>query len=68
MARAAARLTGRRDLSGRTVAVQRTEQGLRFAASRKGQVHHRQIADVQVFRFDDEWLFTEVRPDDPVPA
>lgn len=54
-----AQLTGRLDLSGRPVTVERTQGG--WSERRGTQVrpaHLRHIAGQAVYRFDDEWLFT----------
>lgn len=62
-ARVGAQLTGRRDLSGRPVKVQRTAAG--WAEERGTQVrpaHLRHVAGHAVYRFDEEWLFTVTFP------
>lgn len=57
-----AHLTGRVDLSGRLVNVERTGIGWR---EQRGWInrplHHRRVTGTPVFRFDDEWLFTVVQ-------
>ena len=58
-----AHLTGRLDLAGRPVRVERGHTGWtehRGASVR--QVHQRHIGGHTVFRFDTEWLFTIVHP------
>ena len=67
-ARIAAHLTGRQDLAGRLVRVERTTCG--WSEMRGGQqrpVHQRHINGRTVYRFDDEWLFNVTLPH-PRPA
>lgn len=63
VARAGAHLSGLRDLAGRLVTVERSESGWQeFRGAQERSLHQRRIGGRQVFRFDDEWLFTVVRP------
>ena len=65
--RAGAHMSGLRDLAGRTVTVERSASGWHeFRDRQERQLHQRHIAGQPVFRFDDEWLFTVVRPSDSV--
>ena len=67
-ARVGEQLTGRLDLSGRPVTVQRTAAG--WAEIRGTQVraaHLWHVAGRAVYRFDEEWLFT-VTVTAPAPA
>ena len=56
-------LTGRLDLAGRLVLVERASQGWQ---EQRGPavhpLHERRIAGGVVYRLDDEWLFTPVAP------
>ena len=58
-----AHLTGRVDLAGRLVRVERSCTGWQ---DRRNwivrQLHHGRVDGMPVFRFDDEWLFTVVEP------
>ena len=67
VARAGAHLSGLRDLAGRTVTVQQSESGWQeLRGDQERSLHQRHVDGRQVFRFDDEWLFTVVRPGDPL--
>lgn len=58
-ARVAAHLTGRLDLAGRPVRVERTRFGWsELRGHQERPLHQRHIDGRPVFRFDDEWLFT----------
>ena len=62
-ARVGAHLTGRVDLAGRPVHVDRSGVGWReHRGLNIRSLHHRHVAGSSVFRFDDEWLFTVVEP------
>jgi hypothetical protein len=62
-ARVGAQLTGRRDLAGRLVRVQRNAVGWEEHRNRVvRQLHRRHIDGRTVFRFDEEWLFTAIAP------
>ena len=61
VARLGAHLTGRLDLAGRSVRVERSEEG--WYEQRGRQIlplHQRRVGGRTVFRFDQEWLFTVV--------
>lgn len=67
VAQAGAHLSGLLDLAGRTVTVQRSASGWQeYRGAQERPLHQRHIDGRQVFRFDDEWLFTVVRPGEPV--
>ncbi len=69
VAQAGARLSGLLDLAGRTVSVERSLSGWQeFRGQQERPLHQRHIAGRQVFRFDDEWLFTVVRPAEPASS
>ncbi len=63
-ARVGAHLTGRLDLAGRPVRVERTHVGWceQRGRSHFRPLHHRHIGGRVVYRFDEEWLFTVVTP------
>ena len=62
-ARVAADLTGRRDLAGRPVRVERTSTGWREQRGTQVRpLRQRRINGRVVYRFDEEWLFTVVTP------
>lgn len=63
-ARVGAHLTGRLDLAGRPVRVERTHLGWceQRGRSHLRRLHHRRIGGRVVYRFDEEWLFTVVTP------
>ncbi len=65
VARAGAHLSGLLDLAGRPVRVERTGSGWQeFRGRQQRQLHQRHVDGRSVYRFDDEWLFTLVRPGD----
>jgi hypothetical protein len=69
VAQAGAHLSGLLDLAGRTVSVERSASGWQeYRGRQERSLHQRHIAGRQVFRFDDEWLFTVVRPGDSVAS
>lgn len=69
VARAAAHLSGLLDLAGRPVTVERSETGWQeFRGRQERPLHQRHIGGRQVFRFDEEWLFTVVRPDETIAS
>lgn len=58
-ARVGAHLTGRLDLAGRPVRVERTRFGWAELRGRQERpLHQRHIDGRVVYRFDEEWLFT----------
>ena len=62
-ARVAAQLTGRLDLAGRPVRVERTRFGWSELRGRQERpLHQRHISGRAVYRFDEEWLFTVTFP------
>lgn len=62
-ARIGAHLTGRLDLAGRPVRVERTESGWsELRGTQERPVHLREVDGRPVYRFDDEWLFTVAMP------
>ena len=67
-ARVGAHLTGRLDLAGRPVRIERSATGWceQRGAHHVRLLHHRHIGGRVVYRFDEEWLFTVVEP--PAPA
>jgi hypothetical protein len=67
VARAGAHLSGLLDLAGRPVTVERSASGWQeFRGRQERPLHQRHVAGKRVFRFDEEWLFTVVRPGAPV--
>lgn len=63
-ARVGAHLTGRLDLAGRPVRVERSDTGWceHRGGSHRRPLHQRHIDGQVVYRFDEEWLFTVVTP------
>ena len=69
VALAGVHLSGLRDLAGRTVTVERSASGWQELRGRQERpLHQRHVQGRQVFRFDDEWLFTMVRPGEPLSS
>lgn len=69
VARAGAHLSGQLDLAGRTVTVERSASGWQeFRGRQERPLHQRSVDGRPVFRFDEEWLFTVVRPGDPLAS
>lgn len=69
VAQAGAHLSGLLDLAGRTVSVERSASGWQeYRGQQERSLHQRHISGRQVFRFDDEWLFTVVRPGEPAAS
>ena len=66
VARAGVHLSRLHDLAGRAVTVARSAFGWQeLRGQQERPLHQRHIAGQQVFRFDEEWLFTVVRPGEP---
>jgi hypothetical protein len=66
VARVGAHLTGRLDLAGRSVRIERSDQGWHEQrGSHIRPLHQRSINGEPVFRFDEAWLFSVVTG--PIP-
>jgi hypothetical protein len=67
VARVGAHLSGRLDLAGRPVRIERSDQGWHEQRGRHIRpLHQRSVNGEPVFRFDEEWLFSVVP--EPIPA